>query len=96
MVSFIASHCIPSSTEVVSARAVLSIRMRVLSTVIALLGLSVIGMVMYGFCAVPAIATQLMLWIISASVTLVTLICSCVQYYLLRRYEQQLLSRNVT
>ncbi|WP_348663916.1 hypothetical protein [Chlamydia vaughanii] len=83
---------ISSPVEIKSAQVRLSKQLKALSVVTALLGLGVISLVAYGLFGVPVISTQLVIWIVSASMTLVALICSCAQYCLLRRYEKRLLN----
>ncbi|MEF9519852.1 hypothetical protein SBV45_04950 [Chlamydia crocodili] len=78
--------------EIKSVQLRLSTQLKVLTAVTVLLALAVIGLACYGLFGTPLIATQLMIWIMSASMTLVALICSCAKYHLLRRYEKNLLS----
>ncbi|AAP05108.1 hypothetical protein [Chlamydia caviae] len=75
-----------------SAQLELSTQLKVITAITVLLALAVIGLACYGLFGTPLIATQLMIWIMSASMTLEALICSCAKYHLLRRYEKNLLS----
>ncbi|WP_232500661.1 hypothetical protein [Chlamydia felis] len=79
--------------EMESARLKLSRQLKGLTVVTVLLVLAVIGFSCYGLFGTPLIAIQLMIWIMSASMTLLALICSCAKYHLLRRYEKTLLAR---
>ncbi|WP_375793264.1 hypothetical protein O1W69_03945 [Chlamydia sp. 12-01] len=83
---------ISTPIDIENARLKLSRQLRVLTIVTVLLALAVIGFACYGLFGTPLIAMQLMIWIMSASMTLVALICSCVKYHFLRRYEKNLLS----
>ncbi|AHK63039.1 hypothetical protein BOKEGFJH_00165 [Chlamydia avium] len=88
-------NCFSPQVKVESTQVTLSRCLKILSLVITLLSLAVIVLVAYGLFVVPLISTQLVIRIVSASITLVALVCSCVQYYFLHRYEKLLFdSRN--
>lgn len=88
--------CVSPLMQLESSQVMPSRWLKGLSLMIMLLSLTVIALAAYGLFAVPLISTQLVIRIVSTSITLVALVCSCVQYYFLHHYEGLLVdSRNL-
>ncbi len=80
------NSCVSPVIQVASNQVMPSRCLKGLSLTITLLSLFVISLAAYGLFVVPLISTQLVIRIISASITLVALVCSCVQYYFFHHY----------